>query len=357
MHISFDKIFDNLITAVLVINTRFEVQYANQATLGFLKTGRKQLYNYPINEFILFSSLNKSRFLNALNDHENFSENEVEICLSDETVLLFDIGVSYLNQDNNELFLIEAKHIDQQRRISKENQQAAQQSAAKQLVRGLAHEIKNPLGGIRGAAQLLAMELDSEDQSEYTQMIIKQSDRLRELVDRLLGPNSLPQFTVQNIHATIEAVLQLVKAYNKFNINIGRDYDPSIPDLSIDANMIQQALLNIIKNAMQALEEANANLPKIKIKTRVARQQVVQGKKHPLCAVIYIDDNGPGIPKSLRDTLFYPMVTSRKNGSGLGLSIAQTLLEHHQGKIELESRHGRTEFSIILPITKTGDDS
>ena len=225
------------------------------------------------------------------------------------------------------------------------------------LVRGLAHEIKNPLGGIRGAAQLLAMELDSEDQSEYTQMIIKQSDRLRELVDRLLGPNSLPQFTVQNIHAPIEAVLQLVKADNKFNINIVRDYDPSIPDLSIDANMIQQALLNIIKNAMQALEEANANLPKIKIKTRVARQQVVQGKKHPLCAVIYIDDNGPGIPKSLRDTLFYPMVTSRKNGSGLGLSIAQTLLEHHQGKIELESRHGRTEFSIILPITKTGDDS
>ena len=356
MHISFDKIFDNLITAVLVINTRFEVQYANQATLGFLKTGRKQLYQYSLNDFILFSSLDKSRFLNALSDHENFSENEVELCLTDKSVLLFDIGVTYLTQDKEELLLIEAKHIDQQRRISKENQQAAQQNAAKQLVRGLAHEIKNPLGGIRGAAQLLAMELDTPDQTEYTQMIIKQSDRLRALVDRLLGPNSLPHFSLQNIHMPIEAVLQLVKADNKYNINIVRDYDPSIPDVNIDANMIQQTLLNVIKNAMQALEESDAKLPLIRIKTRVARQQVVLGEKHPLCAVIHIFDNGPGIPKSLRDTLFYPMVTSKKSGSGLGLSIAQTLIQHHQGKIELETRRGQTEFSIFLPITKVGDE-
>ena len=355
MNISFEKTFDNLITAVLVLNTRFEVQYANQATLSFLKTGRKQLYGNIVDDFVLFSSLDKTRFRAALEHHENFSENEVELCLLDESILLFDIGVTYINNEEQDLLLIEAKHIDQQKRISKENQQAAQQHAAKELVRGLAHEIKNPLGGIRGAAQLLAMELSSPEQKEYTQMIIKQSDRLRGLVDRLLGPNSLPQFTWQNIHIPIEAVFQLVKLDNHYNINIVRDYDPSIPDVYIDANMIQQAVLNIVKNAMQALHDAQSKLPKIKIKTRVARHQVILGKKVPLCAVIYIYDNGPGVPKALRDTLFYPMVSSKQSGSGLGLSIAQTLIEHHNGKIELESRKGRTEFAIFLPITKHGE--
>ena len=134
-----------------------------------------------------------------------------------------------------------------------------------------------------------------------------------------------------------------------------RDYDPSIPDVYIDANMIQQAVLNIVKNAMQALHDAQSKLPKIKIKTRVARHQVILGNKVPLCAVIYIYDNGPGVPKALRDTLFYPMVSSKQSGSGLGLSIAQTLIEHHNGKIELESRKGRTEFAIFLPITKHGE--
>ena len=355
MNISFEKTFDNLITAVLVLDPHFRVQYANQATLGFLKTGRKQLYGNELDDFVLFSSLDKTRFRAALEHHENFSENEVELCLLDESILLFDIGVTYLSHDDTDLFLIEAKHIDQQKRISKETQQTAQQHAAKELVRGLAHEIKNPLGGIRGAAQLLAMELVSPEQKEYTQMIIKQSDRLRELVDRLLGPNSLPQFSWQNVHVPIEAVLQLVKLDNHFDINIVRDYDPSIPDLYIDANMIQQAVLNIVKNAMQALQEADSKLPKIRIKTRVARHQVIQGKQIPLCAVIYIYDNGPGVPKALRDTLFYPMVSTKKSGSGLGLSIAQNLLEHHNGKIELESRRGRTEFAIFLPITKHGE--
>ncbi len=354
MNMSFDKMFDHLLTSILVINTQFEVQYANQATLSFLKTGRKQIYGRVLADFFLFSSLDNTRFHWAMTQHENFSENEVEVSLLDETVLVVDIAVSYINHDNHDALLIEAKHIDQQRRISKENQQMAQQHAAKELVRGLAHEIKNPLGGIRGAAQLLAMELTNSDQLEYTQMIVQQSDRLRELVDRLLGPNSLPQCAWHNIHAPIEAVCQLVTVDNAFSVDMVRDYDPSIPDVYIDAHMIQQACLNIIRNALQALEESDTPAPQIRIKTRIARQQVIMGKNVALCAVLSIYDNGPGVPKALQDTLFYPMVSSKTQGCGLGLSIAQSLVEHHNGKIDVESQTGRTQFSITLPINSKG---
>ncbi len=348
------QLFDHMISAVLVISREMQVLYANQAALTLLNTGLNQLYRFHIDEIIAFSTVNRDKIKDAFNTHEGFSEPDIEICLHDERVLRFDIAVTYIELGDAPCLMIEAKHIDQQMRINQENLQLAQQHAARQLIRGLAHEIKNPLGGIRGAAQLLGLSIEDKEHIEFTEMIITQSDRLRNLVDNLLGPNSLPKQAWQNLHQPIEAVYQLVKNDNPYNINLVRDYDPSIPDLYIDTDMLQQAILNIVRNAMQALQEAESKLPKIRIKTRVARNEMIHGRKEPLSAVIFIYDNGPGVPIDIKDTIFYPMVTSKSDGTGLGLSIAQTLVEHHNGKIELESRKGRTEFSIYLPITKHG---
>ncbi len=351
------QLFDHMISAVLVISRDMQVLYANQAALTLLNTGLNQLYRFHINEIVAFSTVNQDKIKEAFNTHEGFSETDIEICLHDERVLRFDIAVTYLELKDAPCLMIEAKHIDQQMRINQESVQFAQQQAARQLIRGLAHEIKNPLGGIRGAAQLLGLSIEDKEHIECTEMIITQSDRLRNLVDNLLGPNSLPKKAWNNLHQPIESVYQLVKNDNPYNINLVRDYDPSIPDLYIDPDMLQQAILNIVRNAMQALQESESKLPKILIKTRIARNEIIHGRKEPLSAVIFVCDNGPGVPKDIKDTIFYPMVTSKSEGSGLGLSIAQTLIEHHNGKIELESRKGWTQFSIYLPINKHGATS
>jgi two-component system nitrogen regulation sensor histidine kinase GlnL len=350
-------LFDSMISAVLVINRELQVLYANQAALTFLNTGLKQLYRFHIDHIVAFSTINRDKIKEAFATHEGFSENDVEVCLHDERVLRFDIAVSYVELNQAPCLMIEAKHIDQQKRITQESLQLAQQQAAKQLIRGLAHEIKNPLGGIRGAAQLLSLELKDKEQQEFTQMIMTQSDRLRNLVDNLLGPNSLPKQRLVNLHKPIEEVYQIVRSDNPYNINLVRDYDPSIPDIFVDEDMLLQAVLNIVRNAMQALQHAESKLPKIRIKTRVARNEIIHGRKEPLAAVIYVYDNGPGIPKDIKDTIFYPMVSSKPDGSGLGLSIAQSMVEHHNGKIDLETRKGRTQFAIFIPISKTGERS
>jgi two-component system nitrogen regulation sensor histidine kinase GlnL len=224
-------------------------------------------------------------------------------------------------------------------------------------VRGLAHEIKNPLGGIRGAAQLLEKEL-TEEHKEFTRMIIEQSDRLRNLVDRLLGPNSLPRFEESNVHQALEKIRSLMRFDSDNPITIVRDYDPSIPPLMLDPDMIQQAVLNIVRNSVQALTESQTPNPEIRLVTRIERQMTIQTKRHALVAKIKIIDNGPGIPAEIKDTLFYPMVTSKQNGSGLGLSISQTLINHHGGKIDVDSYPGHTEFVIYIPIDRkeTDDD-
>ena len=248
--------------------------------------------------------------------------------------------------------LLEIRIVEQQKRISQESLQWTQQQAARELIRGLAHEIKNPLGGIRGAAQLLERELGSDGLEEYTGMIIEQSDRLRNLVDRLLGPNSRPNFQWHNIHEVLEKVCTLVYLDMSHKISIVRDYDPSIPDMYFDQDMLQQAVLNIVRNSLQALTEDKQIHGKIMLVTRIERQATIHGLRFPLCVKIDVIDNGPGIADELKDTLFYPLVSSKVDGTGLGLSIAQTLIDHHRGKIEVESYPGHTAFSLYLPIDK-----
>lgn len=219
------------------------------------------------------------------------------------------------------------------------------------LVRGLAHEIKNPLGGIRGAAQLLSRELPEESLKDYTNVIIEEADRLRNLVDRMLGSNKLPNLAPTNIHEVLERVSSLVEAESQGSITLVRDYDPSIPDLLLDREQMIQAVLNMVRNAMQAIAGQNdLRLGRITLRSRTLRQFTIGHTRHRLVCKVEIIDNGPGIPAELQETIFYPMVSGRPDGTGLGLAIAQNIISQHQGLIECESHPGHTVFSLFLPL-------
>jgi two-component system nitrogen regulation sensor histidine kinase GlnL len=220
------------------------------------------------------------------------------------------------------------------------------------LARGLAHEIKNPLGGIRGAAQLLSRELDPQADSELLDVIIDEVDRLSGLVDRLKGLESEQKNTSLNIHSVLERTRKLIESEHPQQIEVIRDYDPSIPELVGDPEQLMQAFLNLAKNAAQALLESDTPNPQLTICTRVVRQVVIAGQPHRLAIRVSLTDNGPGIPADLQETLFLPMVSGRAQGTGLGLAIAQQAVTRHQGLVEFDSEPGHTEFTITLPIRK-----
>ncbi|MGB3726439.1 MAG: nitrogen regulation protein NR(II) [Glaciecola sp.] len=348
----YELFLNSMKTALVLVDDQLAISFVNDAALNLLETGVNQVKERPFDEFFLADSFNAEQFLNALNNGEDFTEAEVQLCFKDGRALMVDLNANVISVHHKHQILIELTPVDKQRKITHESLQNAQQSAARELIRGLAHEIKNPLGGIRGAAQLLEKELANPQQAEFTQMIIDQADRLRALVDRLLGPNALPRKRLFNLHEIIEKVGSLIIADQCYSIEVERDYDPSIPDMYADSDMLQQALLNIARNASQAVTSAKTESPTICFKSRIERQCVIKGVRHPLCAKISVIDNGPGIPTDIKDTLFYPMVSTKDNGSGLGLSIAQTLTDHHNGKIDVESFVGYTEFTLYIPIVK-----
>jgi two-component system nitrogen regulation sensor histidine kinase GlnL len=243
-------------------------------------------------------------------------------------------------------FLIEFRPIDQQLKLAREQRQMDQQLANRELIRNLAHEIRNPLGGLRGSAQLLERELDRPELREYTQVIIKEADRLQVLLDRLLTPHRPPQVAPLNIHEVLERVRSLVLAEFPDGIKIERDYDASLPDLHGDKEQLIQAVLNIVRNAAQALNGKGT----IDIRTRAARQVTLAKQRYKLALELQVVDNGPGIPEELRERIFYPLVSGRDGGTGLGLTLSQTFVQHHHGTIECDSEPGRTCFTIMLPL-------
>jgi two-component system nitrogen regulation sensor histidine kinase GlnL len=350
--ITTEYLLENLSTAVLVLDDCMIVQYANHAAQAVFERSLNLLIGCSFNHFIASSSLDFLRFQNSMQFGEVYSDSEVTFKFTDGRHTQADVSVTSILENQNKRLLVEIRLVEQQKKISQENHQWAQQQAARELVRGLAHEIKNPLGGIRGAAQLLAKQLTSDELKEFTEVIIEQSDRLTNLVDRLLGPNLRPNFDWHNVHQVLEKVCTLVRLDPSHDIAITRDYDPSIPDIYLDQDMMQQATLNVVRNSVQVLSEHQEIAGEIKIITRIERQVIIHGACFPLCVKIQIIDNGPGIPTELKNTLFYPMVSSKKEGSGLGLSISQTLIGHHRGKIEVDSWPGRTEFTLYLPIDK-----
>jgi two-component system nitrogen regulation sensor histidine kinase GlnL len=242
--------------------------------------------------------------------------------------------------------LLELSDLTHQQRISRDNALLAQLGGSRLMARQLAHEIKNPLGGLRGAAQLLERELPSEDLREYTRVIIGEADRLRSLVDNLLGPTRAPRREPVNVHELLDHVFHLVRSEAPASIGILRDYDPSLPNLWLDRDQIIQVMLNLARNAVQVM----ATHGQLTLRTRALTNVTIAEKRHRVVASLQFEDNGPGVPSELRETLFYPLVTARAGGSGLGLAVAQDLATRHGGLIEFESRPGRTVFTLLLPI-------
>jgi two-component system nitrogen regulation sensor histidine kinase GlnL len=258
-----------------------------------------------------------------------------------------------INQmDGTPHVLVELVEIEAQTRQDREERALGQAQATKELIRNLAHEIKNPLGGIRGAAQLLAMELDSRELTEYTNVIVHEADRLQALVDRLLAPHRRPHVVSDvNIHEVCERVRALILAEFPRGIAVERDYDISIPEFRGDREQLIQAVLNISLNAAQALaERIAAGDARLVLRTRIARQVTIGKTRFRLALELHIEDNGPGIPESIRDRIFYPLVSGRDGGSGLGLTLAQTFVQQHHGTIECDSAPGRTAFKIVIPL-------
>ncbi len=243
--------------------------------------------------------------------------------------------------------LLEFREHDKRRRVDREERLIDSAKANRELVRNLAHEIKNPLGGIRGAAQLLQSELDSADLREYTEVIIKEADRLQDLVDRLLAPHRRARVLAEvNIHEVCEHVRSLLLAEYPRGLRVARDYDISIPPLTGDREQLVQVLLNLVRNAAQALQGRG----RIELRTRVARQVVIAKQLWKLALDLHVIDDGPGIPEGLRERIFFPLVSGRDGGTGLGLTLAQTFVQQHGGLIECDSRPGRTDFRILLPL-------
>lgn len=346
-----ENILDGLSTAVLMLDIAHNIRFANSASEALCELSKNQLIGQSIQQLLFNSTINLQRLTSVVEHPDSYTEGDIQIIFSTGKHCTVDVTVNPLQHGDNFFILMEFSALDKKRKITLDNQHWAHQRAAKELIRGIAHEVKNPLGGIRGAAQLLERELANNEQKEYTRLIVEQSDRLRTLVDEMLGPNALPKFQVQSVHRILEKIRTLIVLECGDKITVQRDYDPSIPDILLDEDMLQQAVLNIARNAVQAIEGYTQSGHIIFI-TRIQRQQTIQGKKYPLCIEMKIVDNGSGIAPEIKDTLFYPMVSTKNNGSGLGLSIAQSLVEHHQGKIEVESWPGHTAISILLPINR-----
>lgn len=342
---------DNMYTAVIMLDRHLQVKYANNATEQIFRMSPKKFLGRKLNEIFDYTNFDFARLLSCHSKDMGYTDYEVTFVIEASPVIV-EVTVTPINDVNPECdILLEFRKVELQRRMDKDMEQYSQQEAARELVRDLAHEIKNPLGGLRGAAQLLERQFKGDnDVKEYTSIIIEQADRLKNLVNRLLGPQKASPHVMTNIHVILEKVRKLVQVNLPANIKIVRDYDPSIPELSVDPEQIEQTLINIVCNSIQALQESNTPDGVITLKTRTAYRISIYESIVKLALVISISDNGPGIPQDIKDKIFYPLVTRRKGGTGLGLAIAQNIINQHNGKIECNSWKGYTEFTIYIPI-------
>lgn len=346
------RILDSLNTAVLTFDRSLRLDYLNPAGEMLLAISARQGHGQTLYELLPGAHELADRLRQALLDDQPYAEHGLHLRLATGQDITVDCTVTPMfDSAKGTQLLVELNQMDRHLRIAREENILEQHQAARQLVRGLAHEIKNPLGGLRGAAQLLERELEDADLKEYTRIIIGEADRLRSLVNRMLGPNQLPQMRPCNIHQVVEHVRNLVSAEGHDGLQLIRDYDPSIPDFLADPEQLIQALLNIVRNAMQALHGRG----RITLRTRTQRQFTIGQKRHKLIVRVDVIDNGPGIPPEMLETIFYPMVTGHAEGTGLGLSIAQSLVNVHGGLIECASRPGHTEFNILLPLEPLDD--
>ncbi len=343
-------IIDNISSGIIGLDTNFDVQLINPAAEALLQLSEARILGTRITNVEIENLPWEPTIAQARSEDRAIVRRGLKIETRDGNPASADMIITPLRGLSATLaYLIELQPVDRLLRISKEENLLAAQQTTRTVVRGLAHEIKNPLGGIRGAAQLLERELpDDGTLQEYTSIIIKEADRLRALVDRLMGPNEQPAISPLNVHEILEHVLQLITVEAGERVAILRDYDPSLPDIRGDRAQLIQAILNVLRNSLQATEAQPQCA--LMIRTRSQRQFTIGETRHRLVCQIDLIDNGPGIPDELRETLFAPMVSGRANGTGLGLSIAQSIVQRHGGLLSFSSRPGETCFSLFLPM-------
>ena len=377
---------DLLATAVVLIDRELSVRYANPAAENLFELGSRSFVGRTISEIfqdgVLDAAVEYARSNNC-----SYTENDLRIGALGRGKLQLSCTVSPVeiegwvkgghgradplvvqppvcgeramapapaigrSADVSQGLLLEFRYLEQQKRIAREERLLDQSQANRELIRNLAHEIKNPLGGIRGAAQLLERELERPALHEYTQVIMKEADRLQSLMDRLLRPHRLPQPAPLNIHEVLERVRSLILAEYPHGIDIRRDYDTSLPLLKGDKEQMIQVVLNVARNAAQAM---NGN-GQITLRTRIARQVTLARKRYKHALELHIHDTGPGVPEGISERIFYPLVSGRDGGSGLGLTLAQTFIAGHGGTITFESQPGSTTFTLRLPVDEAGN--
>jgi two-component system nitrogen regulation sensor histidine kinase GlnL len=341
---------EHLSTAVILLDQESRVAYLNPSAEHLFGLSNSNQVGHPLQHAFTQTEQLFSIIQSALSSNAGHIEHELTLgthTTGSKLHLRCDATPLYLG---NLALLLEFHTIERPLRLAREEQMLDQTQANRLLLRNLAHEIKNPLGGIRGAAQLLEQELEKPSLREYTQVVIQEADRLRSLMEKLLTPQHAPHFSALNIHEVLERVRSVVLAELPEGLTIQRDYDLSLPELLGDKEQLIQVVLNIVRNAAQAMHGKG----QIVLKTRITRQVTLMKKLHRLALMVQIIDNGPGIPGHLRDKIFYPLVSGRADGHGLGLTLAQDFVSQHQGSIEFESDPGRTCFTVMLPLPNLG---
>jgi two-component system nitrogen regulation sensor histidine kinase GlnL len=346
---------DLLATAVILVDEKDVLRHMNPAAENLLELSSSHTVGQSLTDIFADHELLAGAVRYARQNNCSFSEHDLAIAVSGRSRIHLTCTVTPIDASSAfemNCCLVEFRKIEQQLRIAREERVHDQSVANRELMRNLAHEIKNPLGGIRGAAQLLDRELETPALHEYTQVIMKETDRLHALMSRLLSPHRIPRPTSLNIHEVLERVRSVLLAEFHKEIHIKRDYDVSLPMLYGDSEQLIQATLNVARNAAQALAEAQTEGACITLKTRAARQVTLARKRFRHAIEVCITDNGPGIPAEMSERVFYPLVSGRDAGSGLGLTIAQNFVSQHNGTITFESAPGKTCFTLLLPVSK-----
>lgn len=344
------EILDSLLCGVIITDTNLRIRYLNNSAEEALGKSFSQVNGKRITRFVSYPDF-KNRLQHILNGEQSYINRETSFHIKDIGEVHLDFSISpKTDGDDITGIILEMKQIDRQLRIARDNDLMDILDTNQTILRGMAHEIKNPLGGISGAAQLMAMDAQDDTSKECTQIILSETARLTSLVDGLLGPANIPKKKLINIHEVLEHCRHMFSLKGVENVKLRFDYDPSIPDIVADRDKMVQVILNILQNAVNALGDVEGN---IIIKTRILWNHTIHQTLHQYVASISIIDDGPGIPEDIQGKIFYPMITGRAEGTGLGLSIAQTLITQHGGIIEVASIPGKTTFSIILPLGKS----
>jgi len=350
---------DLLATAVVAVDAELAVCYMNPAAENLFEMSIKNVAGQPLKALFSDIAVLEAAIEYARANNCSYTEHDLALEVDGGARLHLSCTVTPIElsagDGAGDEALLEFRHIEQQLRIAREERLLDQSQANRELIRNLAHEIKNPLGGIRGAAQLLDRELERPNLHEYTQVIMKEADRLQLLMDRLLTPHRLPLPGRLNLHEVLERVRSVILAEYPQGIAIRRDYDVSLPLLKGDREQLIQAVLNIVRNAAQAVMGSRAAGGEIKLRTRVVRQVTLARRRYRHALAVEIVDNGPGIAPELQERVFHPLVSGREGGTGLGLTLAQSFVNQHHGMISFESAPGNTTFTILLPVEEGGN--